>query len=413
MPFPGGSTFPGATTFPGAGTASEPALTTATGPQWTIYVRDNRDLTRVAQIDDYQSLEIIPRFNDVGTWVLRVHSSVFRRINLDVWNLGIEIVRRVTPTDVGTTVLSGPASGERRERTNDTDISTISGFDDNVWLTSRLASPQPGNATPPYNTAAHDIHSGTASSVIRDFVSVNAGAGATTARVVPGLVIAADPFIGSAVTGRARWNNLLEFIQGLAISGGGLGFHINQSDTTLSFVVYQPTDKSSSIHFSPGLGNLSAYTYEVVRPEADYVYVAGGGEGTARIIREGSNGNEQTRWGRVEQFRDRRDTTDLAELDQSATEHLAENGEKTSLSITPVDLPGQTYGVHYHLGDKVSVVIDDAVIVDVVREVKITLTPDGPQTISPVIGTAGKHDVVKLFRSMRDMKQRILNLERR
>lgn len=378
-------------------------------PEWTLFVR-NPALEREAQIDDYQKFEAIPRFNAVGSWILDIDVRVGGgdiASKLIVPQYGIEAVRN------GTTVFSGPMRYKQRNRDGDTNRLTVSGPDDMVWLQDRLASPQPGSANPPYSTTAYDVRTGTCSTILRQYVDVNAGPGAVAVRQVGGLTLGTDLGIGTSVTGRARWQSLLELLQQLAISGGNLGFQLRHTGSGIEFNVYMPADKSAAVKFSEELGNLSSYNYETTAPETNYAYVGGGGEGTARTIREGQDAVAVTRWGRFESFVDRRDTTDSAELAQSITEHLAENSEQVGLSATPIDTEGMAYIDEYNLGDRATFVIDEVPTVDIIREVKIELSPERSEKVTPVVSSAGVREVFRLFHHMRSLGRRISNLERR
>ncbi|SDN74001.1 siphovirus ReqiPepy6 Gp37-like family protein [Allokutzneria albata] len=374
---------------------------------FVIYVR-NRALQRVGQLDDYQKASLVSRFNAVGTWSITLNRRNPLAAALTTPGFGIEVVR----TSDMQTVLSGPLTDRHHERSVNTNTVTVSGVDDNVWLARRVAHPQPGTAVPPYNLVEHEVRTNTCSAVLDQYVDVNLGPGALAVRRVPGLTVPATAVVGSTVTGRARWQVLLELLQELAIAGGGVGFRVRQAGPFLEFRVYQPVDRTASIIFSEALGNLSAYDYKSSAPEGNYLFIGGSGEGTARVIREGQDSASVATWDRIERFVDRRDTAVAAELDQEITKQLAESGESTSLKSTPVDTTGMTYGRHYDLGDKVTAVLDDPVV-ELIREVQIELTPEGPQRIQPVIGTPGAHDVFRLFRAFRRIDTRLTNVERR
>lgn len=373
----------------------------------TLYLRDPLR-QRVGQIDDFETLTLNPKWNDVGKWVVKMDRRAPLAAYLMTPGYGIEAVR---PDG---TVMSGMLLNRSAVRTKDDNTIEVHGVDDLIWLKYSLAHPEPGSSVPPYSTNEYDVRTAQASSVLIDYVSVNRGPTALVPRRVPGLTMAANPAIGTTVTGRARWQVLLTFLQELAVSGGDIGFEITQSGTNLVFSVYQGTDRTASVKFSEENGTLAAFDYSADAPEATYVYCGGGGEGTARTVQEGQDSDAVATWGRFEMFRDRRDTTDVTELTQTILEELAQTGEKVGLSITPIDVAGQTYGTHYGLGDRVTVVIDDVVIQEVIREVTLSYTPDGPQIIKPVIGTVARPTITSLFASVaRAALDKVRNLERR
>lgn len=384
-----------------------PTPTPLPPPDWAVFVRDST-LTRIAQIDDFESLEMTRRFNAVGSWKLELDRRSAKTPALFVPGNGIEVTRN------GVTFLAGPMTNPKAVRDERTNGATIVGVDDMVWLQRRQVHPQPGTAAPPYNTAEYDVRTGQASTVLRGFVDVNLGPAALSARRVTGVTVPADPLIGATITGRGRWEILIDKLREWAIAGGGLGFQLQQSGTALPFTVYTPADRSTSVKFSEGIGNLESYNFDREVPAVTYAFVGGGGEGTARTVLEQFDGDGQVAWGRIEQFIDRRDTTDTTEMLQKATETLAEGGEKVSLGAVPIDSASLAYGTDYNLGDRVTLVLDDigTEVSELVREVTVKLTPTS-QRLTPTIGTPGRHDLLRVLGAVRDLSSRLRNLERR
>lgn len=377
--------------------------------EWTLYLRAP-DLTRVGIIDDFQQVDAVPRHNDVGTWAVDIDSRVRHATALARPGYGIDLVRG------GVSVMSGDMRFRQRIRDGHRSRLLVSGYDDNGWLNRRVAHPQPSAAAPPYSVDAYDVRTGLASTVLRQYVDVNGGPSALAVRRITGLTLAADPLIGSTVTGRARWQSLLVLLQELALAGGGLGFHLRRSATSRVFTVYQPVDRTATVRFSTGLGNLAGYEYQAEAPSANYLFVGGGGEGTARTVREGQDPESIVDFGRIEIFRDRRDTTDSGELDQEITKTLDESAGRTGISITPIETTRLRYLTDYTLGDKVTALLDDEPIKEVIREVRIKLTPAGPQQMLPEIsspGSPGIAEVMRIFRRLRAFDSRLTNLERR
>lgn len=390
--------------------------------EYEIYLRD-ANLQRVAEVDHFAKLELVLRFDDVSTWALDAPAGGVAARNAVAGN-GI-IVRRD-----GETILSGPIRPQRRVWAEDRSMATLAGPDDTVFVHDRLALPVPSG--PPYTAAEHDVRTGVASTVMLAYVHANAALGASVPRRAPFLQVATDPLIGATVTGRARFVNLLELLQSLALSGGDLGFRVVQLgfSQVLEFQVYQPVDRTASAIFSPLLGTLRGFEYAVDPPEANHVIVGGGGEGTARLFVEAGDSASIVTWGRIEQFRDRRDTTDAAELAQTAAEELEEKAIKTSLGLTPIDTEALAFGTDYGLGDRVTVVItDDSDVVDpvleplvttqeLVRGVRITVTEEG-ETVEPIIGTpdaqnpSARATVLRIFGRQRAVAERLSRLERR
>lgn len=381
---------------------------------WKLYTRD-ANLQRQGEIDDFTECQLKPVFNDVGMWSLTIDRRSSQAVGLTTPGWGIVAVRD------GQTILSGPGRTRRHMVDGEKNQVTITGFTDDVWLYRRLVSPSPADASPPYSSQAYDVRTGRASTVLRQYADVNAGPGAVAVRRVPMFTIGSDPLVGKTVKGNGRWNNLLTFLQGLAVAGG-VGFRVLQVGSGMQFQVYQPTDRTGTVKFSLGLANLEGFEYESEAPEANYFYVGGQGEGAARTILERPDSSSIATWGRIEgEFVDRRDTTDNTVLAQAGDEALVEGQEKATLSVTPIETPTSRYGEHYSLGDKVSVQLEGPArtpyaesgqIQDVLRSVEINLTPDG-QVVKPAIGTPPRTDVLRLFRAFRQIKSRVSQLERR
>jgi hypothetical protein len=405
---------------------------------YKLYVRDS-ELNRIAEIDDYTSLEMILRFNAPSTWVLILPTDSIAAKELSKPKYGINV------TKDGETLLSGNVAKPNRKWDASQDTTTVSGLDDTAWLEKRLAYPVPSG--PPYTSTAYDVRTGAAETIIHEFVDYNAGPRALPERQVPKLVLGTNLGRGNVVTGRARFHSLIERLRALALVGGGLGFRIKQVGKNLEFQTYQPTDKTKEVIFSPLLGNLRAFEYGRETAETNYVIVGGGGQGTSRTFIERGDSTSISKYGRHEAFVDQRNTSETSELEQSIDEELEQKAEKYSLSISPVDTDSMTFGRDYNLGDKVSIVLTQPnevidvetvnffissfqtvqvenervrkiqekleVIQDVVREVKISITPEGV-SVTPSIGTPESisKSILGIFDQVKKLGKRIGNLER-
>jgi hypothetical protein len=382
--------------------------------EWKIYVRD-RFFNRIGEVDEYEEATFTPAWCDIGTWSIMVDRRSSQAVNLCQPGNGIIAVRN------GVTVLSGQYTHQLHTVDMDRNHVQISGVTDEAWLKRRVVSPSPTESIPPYTVATYDVRTGTASTVLAAYVNANLGPGAIAPRRKAGLTIGTDPVIGASVSGNGRWDNLLLFLQALAVSGG-IGFRVIQVGNGLQFQTYKPTDRTGSVKFSIDLGNLAGFEYESTAPEANYVYVGGLGTGTSRVLLEQPDSASIATWDRIEgDFVDRRDTTDPTLLAQAATDALTQRGEQASLTITPTETASSMYGVHYGLGDRVSVLLKGPAatpysqtgqIKDILRRVEIKLTKDGPQTVRPNIGTASRSDLIKMIREMRSVQRRLNNLER-
>jgi hypothetical protein len=386
---------------------------------WTIYAR-NPDGTREGVIEDYIQAELKPVYCDVGTWSIRLNGHARFAAELTQPKWGIIVVRD------GVTILSGPMKESSVELSVSDDGDEkyevdVSGITDENVLKVRLVSPSPTEEEPPYDVQASDDQTGVASTVIAHYVDVNCGPGATSDRRTPGFTLASDPVLGASVSAKGRWDlNVLSFIQPLAVTGQ-IGFRVVQTEAGREFQTYVPTDRTDTVKFAVGLGNLSGFTYKRSAPETNYAYVGASGTGLTRIIKEFPDSDSLAQWGRIEgPLVDQRGTSDPAQLQVTANEAFAQNGEQVGLTITPLETETMRFGEHYFLGDKVTVQLDQSVptpyeesgqILDILRSVTIVLDDKG-QTVTPAIGTVARTDVSRLFRKYVDITKRVNNIER-
>lgn len=363
----------------------------------------------MASVDTWTDLQVVLRYNDIGSWQLTTPATTSARYAASAGN-GL-VIRRD-----GRTLIAGPTTSYT-ETWDDSNQGpgtfTITGRDDLVDLARQLAEPDPLVAGTP--TQAYDRITGPAETVMRSYVDRNIGASSLTGRVRHRMGQTADQGLGDSVTGNARYDVLLDLITSLA-TVAGLGFRAVQgTDGTALFDVYEPTDRSDTAVFSRGGGNLIGYSYTLSAPTATHVTVAGQGEGVDRSVVDVANLTAEDDWDAVVRvFNDRRDTADNDDYLQQAAETLADGAATAGLSITPVDLPTLTYGQHYDLGDRVAVDIDDTTrITDILTQVSFTVNSSDGETLTPTVGQGDAGQTPGLFTALRALGTRVGLLERR
>jgi hypothetical protein len=405
---------------------------------YNVYIRD-QNFNILMELTDFEKLEMIKRFNEVSQFSLTMNSSspqakyIFSLLRQGGGRAGIVVKRN------DQVLFSGPflprnLKGEFTEKKTTT--LTLGGADDLYYLKTRLAVPKnaSGQYAPPFDGEPYSIFKGVAETVMHQYVAVNAGHLATDPRKIPRLRMAVDGKKGKTITGRARFDNLLELLKALALKGGGLGFRVVQisfnqetsdhSEPKLEFQVYRPEDKTDWVIFSPSRGNLAEFDYTQEPPEANFVIAGGGGEGKSRYFAWAGDEPSRAFYGTIEGFLDKRNTgsaepteEEKKEIIDSIYEELENKTERTGLSIKPIDTAAIKFGRDYKEGDKVSVVIEDSegkpeVIQDIAREVSITLDQNGEQ-IEPVIGTTGVGTTLRLLDRIRNLEARLSQLEKR
>jgi hypothetical protein len=382
----------------------------------TVEVR-NSSLVRVGQIleSDLVGSSFVPRFNNVGAWKVILPASHPMADILRAPGSGIIV------TLSGVVILSGPTVSARSTKTatDPEGVWEIEGSDDSILLANRVAYPTPTTADVTAQTNDYDIRTGPAETVIKAYVNANLGPSAPVARRVPSLTIEADSARGDTVTGKARFDRLGVLLESLAITSG-LGFTIDQNGAALTFRMFAPTDRSATIRMDVENERLEKSEYAYGRPTVTRVIVAGQGAGVDRTFVEVSSVDSlaaESDWAqRIESFKDQRNTNDTGELTQAGDEILADGGMTVrSVSVSPSDDQTMRYGVDWGLGDKVTVVVGDEQVSQIVTEVAIVITGDGVKvgaTVGdPKVASASDPESVTAVATV-NQENRISNLER-
>lgn len=377
-----------------------------------VEVRDS-SLARVGQIlpTDLVGFTAVLRFCKVGTWEIPLHATNAMADALRAPGAGIIV------TGPNGVLFSGPTTGATKSQTQENPLGEwlIKGVTDEVVLGERLAYPTPSTADVAAQVDAYDTRTGVASTIMLGYVNANIGPSAPTARKIAALSLAADPAVGSTITGNARFQTLGGLLTSLATIDG-LGFGIKQVASALQFSVFQPTDRSAYIRMDVDNNMLSKSEYTYQAPEATRVIVAGQGDGADRTLLERSSTTSttaETAWGRrIEVFKDSRNTSVTAELQQAGDEILTDKGKTLeAISVSPSDDTTMAYGVDWDLGDKVSVVAGTTTIALIVTEVGIKISDDGVRIGATVGEPAVADDESTVAEVQQDQEARITNLE--
>lgn len=367
-----------------------------------LFVRDaNGDISE--ELDDFTSAAVVLRFRDVSSWSVEVPpSSAATALAQPGASIVIERNDQV--------LISGPTQQVERTWSIDRSGFVVSGVSDDVVLWDRLVYPA-APAAPPFVFVddAYDVFTGPAETVLRHYVRANCGSG-PWARPVPGLAMTADLGRGATLTGRGRFQTVGEMLQELSLTNE-LGFEVRD----LTFNVFTPVDRRDEIVFGEEVGNLKSFDYSFSAPSATHFVVAGRGEGTQRSFLLGGDAAAERRWGRrIESFRDRRDTEDMAELNQTLQAEIADHAGTSDLRLAPIDVPGMAYGIDYSLGDTATTLIDEIELTGTLAQVELALDERG-ETVLPSLTTqttAGARDAIRLFDTIRQLRRRTSALER-
>jgi hypothetical protein len=381
----------------------------------TIEVRDG-SLARVGQIlpSEMVGFEAVLRFNNVGAWKITLPSNHVMADALRAPGAGI-----IVTSEIGV-ILSGPTVAAKQTKTaaDPIGIWEITGSDDSIILGERLVYPDPANSVDA-QTADFDERTGAAETVIKAYVNANIGPSAPVARRASNLIIEADLGRGEIVTGQARFDTLGPFIESLA-STSSLGFTIEQNGSDLEFQIFEPTDRSAEIRMDVDNARLEKSEYTYTQPSVTRVVVAGPVTGTTREFIERTSTESlaaESDWARrIEVFKDARGNSDADALALAGDELLTDGGYTVeSVSVSPNDNQTMAYGIDWGLGDKVTVVVGNEEIVQIVTEVALVITTDGIKIGATVgnVKAAARQDIeARNTEKSQDQETRISNLER-
>lgn len=276
----------------------------------------------------------------------------------------------------------------------------VEAVSDEDVLDGRIVFPDPLRAPDDQTVNNYWRHTGVASGAMRKLISDQAGPSCHAGRRVTGLTLGADPNVGVSRNWTGLFTsggNLLQALSTMSVaSGADLGVRVVGSEGSLTATVYEPRDKSEAMKFSVGLRNLRGYTYKMTAPSVTHAVAAGQGDLKARVRRFVATTDplalewRRQRWVYV----DRRDTADVAELVQAASDAVAEGKPSIELTVSLSDSQAATYGVDWGLGDRIRIFVGQAdeptiaEVSDVVREIAFDIAADGSERITPAVGTA-------------------------
>lgn len=388
--------------------------------QYTILITDRYGDFVGDPIVNWLSIDVTLRFNQPGSGLIELPGYGWIR---DMMLPGGRIVvARHVPVEQAyqsSILLSGPIESWLYERSDDQENAgpgkiTVHFADDLARIVARQVYPDPTLAAAS-NTTESWTFTGNAELALRAMVNLNAGPGALTARQVPGLLLGDVALVGSGVQVKTqRMQPLGDVAREIALVGGGLGFRARQSGTQIVFDVYQPADKSNQIRFGFNLGNLKYLAFETVSPTVTTAVVGAQGEGADLAVIERNNTVDEGEWGRYEKLIARPGNGPAQELQDAGDQALAEGATKRRVAANTMDTPDQTFGVHYNMGDIVSIeTFPGEQLSDKVVTVHVQAWPTSGEYIQATIGSqAAVQENPVWLTVMREIEGRLNNLER-
>lgn len=388
--------------------------------EYTLLITDAAFTVLGDPILCWQTLDVVLRFNEPGSGMFTCPGYAWILAQVGAGNRVMVVRNQETSTGrAGDVLLGGPIESWLFERGDDGDkggdgVITVNFADDLAFVVARQMYPDSALA-PAAQTTDRWQYTGNAELGLRTIFDRVIGFNSLTARKNVKFGLGALASVGSNVTVDAdRMAPVGELMRDIARVGGGLGFRMNQTQMTGSvFQVFQPQDKSTSVRFGFGLGNLEYLAYEVKAPTATTAIVGGQGEGADRALIERVNTAEEAAWGRMETLVSRPGGSDLQSLQDDGDKALADGASTTRVASNVRDTDDQQFGVHYNLGDKVSIeTFPGQSFSDVVMTVHIQAWPTAGQYVSATIGSQAAKTAPIWQQRLDAINQRLGQVER-
>ncbi|MDQ8703305.1 hypothetical protein RCO28_12515 [Streptomyces sp. LHD-70] len=272
----------------------------------------------LGEVDTWIKLDFTVRFNQPGTWQLLVKSGTYQE-GLLTQGRGIVIYQ----DGVTEPVFSGQIDAFERYWTTDQHTATgsvfVGGKCDNQFPYGYLAFPGiTGAGTDrmtvlPVDKQYTGKDTRAAGGPIGQALWVEAdlafGARALSDRKIGGLAVGPNVPIGDPFSDSLRFDNLGEkFEEWLKDKRMGYRFLWSYDSKKIELSIYECKDRSGEVRFSPDLGNLRQYEWQLKAPDVTRAIVACQGEGSERYLFQKIDTDGEQQWGvKRETFVDRRD----------------------------------------------------------------------------------------------------------
>jgi len=363
-------------------------------PDYQVRILD-ANYTLICQLDRYLTLQYRQQLNGVGSCSLTLAPNDPKLADIDLSASGTERIRRIQIIRNGEYVYGGLLERIEwtiPERAPQEEHWTVHGGDHGLYLNWRLIIPNTGYATYDVTDSADDV--------LKDLVRHHAGSLASASRQFSDLSVAADAGAAPSYECHERYTILLNALQEIA-ARDQVWWRMTPGASGVTFTTGYPlygmdrtrgNGTNSECIFSLDRRNFLTASWVKDRTgHANYVYVGGQGEGTARTIIERSDSGAVTAIYRRERFIDARQLSATASLQARGDAALNELAVKETMDCRPiVETWKATSGTTWDLGDKVTVDIypdggREFTMTAVVAAIDVTIDKTGIETVVPIL----------------------------
>lgn len=231
---------------------------------------------------------------------------------------------------------------------NLSEMLTVSGRSYGGMLDERLCLP---------DASGYDSQTDPVETLMKHYVTANAGSGASTERQLPNFAVATDLGNGTTRSYDARYQTVAEVLEELSIIEE-YGWEITYDEGTnqFTFDVIIGDDKTNEVYFDVTFDTILEAKY--LRTDLErktFAYTGGQGEGNARTVEEVFiAGSEPEGLDRREVWVDARDQDSVAGLQSRGASKLAETREEDVFKVKINKYGSFRYREDYDLGDYVT-----------------------------------------------------------
>ena len=317
--------------------------------------------TKLAQVDRFVSIDLVRGVNAVGVLTLEMDPDTSRDLfrldgRLGVWRQPANGPRELLAETVFLVRRVRRALSKSGER-----VLQVTALSAAHLIDRRIVAYPAGSAQADKTGPADDLMK----AIIRENLGSLAPAGRDWSALIS---VAADSSQGPSVSKGFAWRYCLDVLQELgeqaaqagnpvyfdfvAPVAGGLEFRTYTGQRGLN----RSLSSGDPLILSPERGNLAdCELIEDYTDEATHIYAGGQGEQADREIAEASDAARVggSPFGRIEAWRDARNTSTTAALQAEANAALWERRPRRIFSGSIQDTPQCAYGIHWRWGDLV------------------------------------------------------------
>lgn len=343
-----------------------------------LFQIDLYDHNRVwkAPVGAFVSLEGTVRFDDISEFEFTVKVT-HKRLGL-MLTPGTRAKLRLR----GEKLIEGPIRTHFGEGPGTSTTFTF-GVEDNFRILKNFLVYQvPGGTMAQQNTAYNWTQTGNIETVFKNMVSLNIGS-----RGPEPVIIAPNLGRGGTITSSARMATIFNEMFPL-LESKGLGAKVDASPAGLTVDVFVPGTYPNKLSTASRI--IRKWRYKLEAPDVTNVVVGGQGTGTSRVFIERSDAARRTLWGdQIEVFRDSRDASALATLQERGDETLFDGAGSASLEAVLAETTDFRFagpnGVR--VGQIVTCDIGSGVsVTDILREVNFSWDADSGFEMKAQIG---------------------------